>query len=137
MPPTCTSGGIALALLHRKAPLLASLQAAFASFERGGFKSGVNQLTAFQHQLSAQVASEDADLATQWIEAAEWIQDFVKKSAGVRIRQIGPIAELRWKRGVLQEAENILGPWRDVPVAGSPHQVAPASGSKFYRVRTE
>ena len=37
--------------------------------------------------------------------------------------------------GVLQEAENVTGPWNDVAGVGSSHAVAPDSSAMFYRVR--
>jgi hypothetical protein len=54
--------------LRHKRPLLASLEAALASIERGNCHSAVGQLLAFQNKVSAQVA--DTALATEWIAAA-------------------------------------------------------------------
>ena len=44
---------------------------------------------------------------------------------------------LRWHCGeVLQGADNVEGPWSDIPGATSPHAVPASEARKFYRVRT-
>lgn len=53
-------------------PLLASLEAASASFERGNMISGVNQLQAFQNMVKAQIVPSN-QAATNLIQAAEEI----------------------------------------------------------------
>jgi hypothetical protein len=55
---------------REKQPLLASLQAAARSFERGAFATGVNQLGAFQNKVRAQIAAEHPELAAEWDAAA-------------------------------------------------------------------
>jgi hypothetical protein len=47
----------------------------------------------------------------------------------------GPTAAVTWDRGVLQEANEVAGPWKDVADAFSPHPLAPNSPRKFYRAR--
>jgi hypothetical protein len=56
-----------------KQPLLATLSATMASFERGKLQSGANQLHAFQNKVRAQVARMDAALANELINAAQQI----------------------------------------------------------------
>jgi len=58
--------------------LLASLNAAAASFARGHFTPGVNQLGAFQHKVRAQVARIDPALAQELTYLAQQIIDAVK-----------------------------------------------------------
>ena len=59
--------------IKKKKPLLATLEAALASFERGNVISGINQLKAFQNQVVAQVARIDAALADELINRAQGI----------------------------------------------------------------
>jgi hypothetical protein len=56
-----------------KQPLLATLSAALASFDRGNVTSGANQLAAFQNKVRAQVARIDAVLANELIATAQRI----------------------------------------------------------------
>ena len=43
---------------------------------------------------------------------------------------------LTWPAGrTLQSADDVLGPWNDVPDATSPFTVGPASTKRFFRVR--
>lgn len=56
-------------------PLLASLRAAAAAFDRGNLNAGINQLQAFQHKVQAQIAPLDPALAAALIEAAQEIID--------------------------------------------------------------
>jgi hypothetical protein len=64
-----------LALVNARAkrpqPLAATLAAALASVERGNYISAVNQLKAFQHQVSAQVASSEPELAQTLVQEAQ------------------------------------------------------------------
>ena len=48
-------------------------------------------------------------------------------------RSEGPNIQLMWDRGILQEAEDVLGPWKELVDAFSPHLVQPDSPRKFYR----
>ncbi len=50
-------------------PLLASLVDAMASFEAGNTRAAVNQLTAFENKVEAQVAPSDPALASQYAAA--------------------------------------------------------------------
>jgi hypothetical protein len=54
-------------------PLVASLKAAGASFERGNFTSGLNQLKAFENKVRAQIARDNPDEAAAFIECAQRI----------------------------------------------------------------
>ncbi len=58
-------------------PLLASLHAAAASFERCNLTSGLNQLEAFQHKVSAQIAPKNPALAELLIGTAQEIMDIL------------------------------------------------------------
>ena len=42
---------------------------------------------------------------------------------------------LSWTIGALQQANNVTGPYTDVPGATSPTTVTPTAASKFYRLR--
>ncbi|PYJ02240.1 MAG: hypothetical protein DME25_16550, partial [Verrucomicrobia bacterium] len=55
---------------RNKRPLIASLKVGTASFDRGNFESGANQLRASQNKIRAQVAPVDAALASSLIAAA-------------------------------------------------------------------
>jgi poly(3-hydroxybutyrate) depolymerase len=52
-------------------PLVASLSAASASFQRGNFDSGINQLKAFANKVSAQILPSEPVLGAQLVSAAE------------------------------------------------------------------
>lgn len=54
-----------------KQPLLATLEAAAHSFERGNWLAGVNQLLAFQHKVQAQLARVHPARAQHWISQAQ------------------------------------------------------------------
>ena len=56
-------------------PLLATLEAALASFQRGNLNSGINQLRAFQKKVATQVTRIDAALAGELIDQAQRIID--------------------------------------------------------------
>ncbi len=58
-------------------PLLASLDAAAAAFDRGNTTAGNNQLQAFQNKLRAQVIPFDAALASELTRAAQEVIDGV------------------------------------------------------------
>ncbi len=57
--------------VSRSAPLRATLSAAIASIDRSNPTAAINQLQAFQNQVSAQVAPLDAALAGTFIQAAQ------------------------------------------------------------------
>jgi hypothetical protein len=59
-------------------PLLATLEGALVSFERGNVNSGINQLKAFQNKVAAQVARIDAGLAGELIDQAQRVIDEVQ-----------------------------------------------------------
>jgi len=61
----------------RKTPLLASLNAAEAALNRGNQNAALNQLVAFQHKLSAQIAGAYPDLANLWGGLATLVADTV------------------------------------------------------------
>src|SRR2546429_6258109 len=50
-------------------------------------------------------------------------------------RSVGAQIELTWDRGVMQQADNVTGPWNDVVDAFSPQLVQPDMPRKFYRAR--
>jgi hypothetical protein len=60
---------------NRLQPLLASLNAARASFASENLEPGINQLNAFQNKVRAQVAPSDPALADQLLQAAQRIID--------------------------------------------------------------
>jgi len=60
---------------NRLQPLVASLNAAQASFERGNIGATVNQLVAFQNKIAAQITPIDPQLGQQLIQAAQAIID--------------------------------------------------------------
>lgn len=54
----------------------------------------------------------------------------------VFIRPVGKRLEISWiGEGILQEADEATGPWRDVPNATNPMFVVPNAAMKFYRLR--
>jgi hypothetical protein len=63
---------------NNKRPLIASLKAAVASFDRGSNGSGANQLHAFQNKVRAQIAKTDPALAAELIADAQAIIDAVE-----------------------------------------------------------
>jgi len=58
---------------RNKRPLIASLKAACASFDRGSCESGVSQLRAFQNKVRAQVGRTQPDVADALITLTEHI----------------------------------------------------------------
>ena len=60
-----------------KRPLIASLKAATAAFDRGNFTAGLNILEAFQNKVGAQIARDNPAAATALIECAQRIIDAV------------------------------------------------------------
>jgi hypothetical protein len=64
-----------------KRPLIASLKAACASFDRGNFTSGMNQLEAFQHKVNAQVGRSDPAAAAAFNACAQRIIDAIDCAA--------------------------------------------------------
>jgi len=63
---------------NRKQPLVASLKAAMASFDRESWGSGVNQLEAFENKVRAQVAPTDAALAEELHRAVHTILETIR-----------------------------------------------------------
>jgi glucose/arabinose dehydrogenase len=53
----------------------------------------------------------------------------------IELRQIESRTEVAWDRGVLQEAEELAGPWNDVVDAFSPYLIQPIAPRKFFRTR--
>jgi len=60
-----------------KRPLIASLKAAAASFDRESMQSGLNQLHAFQNKVRAQIAKDNPAEAAAFIAGAQKIIDAV------------------------------------------------------------
>jgi len=56
-------------------PLLATLSAAMASFDRGDTTAGFNQLTAFQNKARAQIGRSNSALAAAFVRASQNIQE--------------------------------------------------------------
>ena len=54
-------------------PLISSLKAAAASFDRGNYESGLNQLNAFRNKVQAQIAKDNPAEAAAFIECADRI----------------------------------------------------------------
>ena len=70
------------ALSHKDAhPLLATLNAASASFDRGNPTPGINQVRAFQNKVRAQISPGDPALAETFTQAA---QKIINAFAGLR-----------------------------------------------------
>jgi hypothetical protein len=65
----------------KKRPLIASLRAAVASFDRGDSIPALNQLNAFQQKVRSQVAPHDPALAESFITCAQRIIDAVACSS--------------------------------------------------------
>lgn len=54
----------------------------------------------------------------------------------VVIRRAGEQIELLWQTGVLEEADDLAGPWKTVAGAAAPaYQVKPEAARKFYRLK--
>jgi len=52
------------------------------------------------------------------------------------IRQTQGMIEMTWTgSGTLQSAEQVTGPWQDLPDAKSPYSVAPSESHRFYRTK--
>jgi len=62
---------------RNKRPLIATLKAAIASFDRGNCASGVNQLEAFQNKVRAQIGHENPALADEILALAQKILDSI------------------------------------------------------------
>jgi len=59
-----------------------------------------------------------------------------KVTVGGSVLNIEPAVIIRWNcGGTLQAADEITGPWNDVPGATSPYAVATSAARKFYRTR--
>jgi len=71
----------AIARKH-KHPLMASLDVAMASFDRGSFGAGINQLGAFQNKVQAQITPDYPLVADAFIQAAQAIMDVLSDAAG-------------------------------------------------------
>jgi hypothetical protein len=70
-----------------KRPLIASLKAAQASFDRGNLISGRNQLHAFINKVQAQVARENPAAAAAFIECVQRILDAINCAAETELNQ--------------------------------------------------
>lgn len=111
-------------------PLLASLNSAAASFERGNVVAGINELQAFQNKVRAQIAPLDPELAAELIAAAQEIIDALSAPAvsGAPLsrlnsptRQAGGKFQLRFHaprgRAYFVEASRDLKTWVVIGVA--------------------
>jgi CHRD domain/Bacterial Ig domain len=66
-----------------KRPLLATLKAAAAAFDRGDFTPALNQLEAFQNKVQAQIARDNPAAAAAFIECAQKIIDAIDCAAAL------------------------------------------------------
>lgn len=73
------------AIPRNRQSLLASLNAAEASFDRGNITPGINQLEAFQHKVRAQVTPTDPVLGQRLHAAAQKIIDAARSGAFNRV----------------------------------------------------
>jgi hypothetical protein len=48
----------------------------------------------------------------------------------------GEMITITWDGGVLQQSDDILGTYTDVPGAASPYTIAVSGAQKFYRARS-
>lgn len=64
-----------------KRPLIASLKAACASFDRGSMESGLNQLNAFQNKVNAQVARSNPNQAAAFNECIDDLREAMNCAA--------------------------------------------------------
>jgi hypothetical protein len=76
----------------RSKPLLATLSAAVASLERGSCTPALNQLSAFQHKVRAQVEPSAPALARNFVQAAQGIVHALDCcQTGRSGRSVGPV----------------------------------------------
>ena len=68
-------------LRKNKRPIIASLKAAGASFDRGNEVSAMNQLEATQHKISAQVSKANPNEGKSFIDCIQHILDAVNCAA--------------------------------------------------------
>jgi len=67
---------------RNKRPLIASLKAACASFDRGDCNSGVRQLEAFQNKARAQIGNVNASLADEIVAYVQKVLDCIDCAKG-------------------------------------------------------
>jgi len=70
-------------------PLIATLKAAGASFDRGDFIPALNQLNAFQNKVAAQIARDNPTEAAAFIMCAQQIMDAVNCAAVLGTSGVG------------------------------------------------
>lgn len=68
--------------VRKPRPLIASLEAAWGSVQRGQVTAAINQLEAFQNKVRAQIAPEDPALAAQCLQAAQDILEALSREMG-------------------------------------------------------
>jgi hypothetical protein len=138
-------------------PLLASLRAAAAAFDRGNANAGINQLQAFQNKVQAQIAPLDPTLAATLIEGALEIIDVLSAPAsssatGNRLKNPTRLAGGKFQmhfngphgRTYFIEASTNLATWEIIGVARDAGQNlfdfedvhAAQFPGRFYRVAT-
>jgi hypothetical protein len=136
-------------------PLLASLRAALASFNRGQPHVAINQLEAFMHKVQAQVGSADSDLAARLVAEAQSVMDALKGEAtgagaplAITSFHVGSNRKVHLRirgsagRLVLVETSTDLKNWVPVGVAKQSGEdafefeyVPSSAGAHYYRVR--
>jgi hypothetical protein len=90
-----------------------------------GFNGLIDEVAVFTHALApAQIQQL-------------YITGFSVAPVRVSIQRIGSDVLLTWPSGTLQQADNVSGPYSDVPDASSPCQLTPTAGQKFYRVKVQ
>jgi hypothetical protein len=135
-------------------PLLATLSAAIASVERESVTSAINQLRAFQNQVRAQVAPDDAALAEELIRAAQEIVALLggKHGAPGQFTRVERVAQGKVRMEVaaestssqIIEASSNLADWQAIGVAservdGMFEFIDSDAGrlpARFYRIRS-
>jgi hypothetical protein len=60
---------------------------------------------------------------------------FVSAPVTLSIQPVGNNVQLIWSGGLLQSADDVAGPYVDVPGATTPYTVMPSALKKFYRIR--
>ena len=68
-----------------KRPLIATLKAACASFDRGDFIPAMNELQAFQNKVAAQIARANPNEAAAFITCAQQILDAIQCGAAAAL----------------------------------------------------
>jgi hypothetical protein len=101
--------------LPHKRPLLATLEAALSSVQRGHSISAANQLHAFQNKVRAHVHPDDPDFAMELIDIASQAIDALEDDG---LPDAQPLPFYNFDDGTLQGWSNV----RTSSIAGGPYQ---------------